>query len=89
MSTHNICFYGKLTKIIPKLSSNTLLICYTTAVIKMSGKCLQVIHVFCHVYFDLISHRSIPVILENSMEETAGKWPVLLSDFFKQSCTHT
>ena len=29
MSTHNICFYGEITKIIPKLSSNTLLICST------------------------------------------------------------
>ena len=27
MSTHNICFYGQLTKIIIHLSSNTLLIC--------------------------------------------------------------
>ena len=27
MSTHNICFYGELTKIIFQLSSNTLLIC--------------------------------------------------------------
>ena len=27
MSTHDICFYGEITKIIPKLSSNTLLIC--------------------------------------------------------------
>ena len=25
MSTHNICFYGETTKIIPKLSSNTSL----------------------------------------------------------------
>ena len=25
MSTHNICFYGEITKIIPKLSSNTVL----------------------------------------------------------------
>ena len=33
MSTHNVCFYGEITKIIPKiipkLSSNTLLICIT------------------------------------------------------------
>ena len=29
MSTHNICFYGEIMKIIPKLSSNTLFICYT------------------------------------------------------------
>ena len=29
MSTHNISFYGKLTKIILQLSSNTLLICST------------------------------------------------------------
>ena len=27
MSTHNICFYGEISKIIPQLSSNTLLIC--------------------------------------------------------------
>ena len=29
MSTHNICFYGDLTKIIPELSSDTFLICST------------------------------------------------------------
>ena len=29
MSTHNICFYEELTKIILELSSNTLLICST------------------------------------------------------------
>ena len=29
MSTHNICFYGELTKNIIQLSSNTLLICST------------------------------------------------------------
>ena len=28
-STHNICFYGELTKIIFQLSSNTHLICST------------------------------------------------------------
>ena len=27
MSTHNICFYGELPKIILQLSSNTLLFC--------------------------------------------------------------
>ena len=31
MSTHNICFYEEITKIIPKLSSNTLLICSTAS----------------------------------------------------------
>ena len=31
MSTHNICFYGDVTKIILQLSSNTLLICSTHA----------------------------------------------------------
>ena len=30
MSTHNICFYGELTKIILQLSSNILLICLLT-----------------------------------------------------------
>ena len=29
MSTHNICFYGEMTKIILQLSSNTHLICST------------------------------------------------------------
>ena len=29
MSTHNMCFYGELTKIILQLSSNTHLICST------------------------------------------------------------
>ena len=29
MSTHSICFYGEMWKVIPKLSSNTLLICST------------------------------------------------------------
>ena len=29
MSIHNVCFYEEITKIIPKLSSNTLLICST------------------------------------------------------------
>ena len=28
MSTHNICFYGEISKIIPWLSPNTLLICF-------------------------------------------------------------
>ena len=27
MSTHNVCFYGEITKIISKISSNTFLIC--------------------------------------------------------------
>ena len=29
MSTLNICFYGDISQIIPKLSSNTILICST------------------------------------------------------------
>ena len=29
MSTHNICFYAEMLKIVPKLSPNTLLICAT------------------------------------------------------------
>ena len=31
MSTHNVCFYGELSKIIFQLSPNTLLICSTGA----------------------------------------------------------
>ena len=29
MSTHNICFYGELTKVILELPLNTLLICFS------------------------------------------------------------
>ena len=32
MSTHNIGFYGEITKIIPKLSLNTFLICSTDGI---------------------------------------------------------
>ena len=44
MSTHNIRFYGEITKIIPKLSSNSLLICSTvqlsnTGITKMVNVC--------------------------------------------------
>ena len=38
MSTHNICFYEEITKIIPKLSSDTLLI-YSTGM-SYSWDCL-------------------------------------------------
>ena len=31
MSTHDICFYGEISKIIPKLSPNTLFICSTVS----------------------------------------------------------
>ena len=35
MSTHNICFFGEIMKIIPILSSNTLLICLTVPTIRI------------------------------------------------------
>ena len=38
MSTHNICFYGELKKIILQLSSNTLLICSSDDSHKTKGK---------------------------------------------------
>ena len=38
MSTHNICFYGELTKIILELLSNTLLICSTGYYLKHATK---------------------------------------------------
>ena len=41
MSTHNICFYGELMKIILQLSSNTLLICFTEQVAKMNNYYLE------------------------------------------------
>ena len=55
MSTHNICFYGEICKIIPELSSNTLLICST--VISLHIRVL--ISVFVILCFDSL----IPVAL--------------------------
>ena len=58
MSTHNICFYGELTKLISELSSNTLLICSTETKIKLFLKefsdqglhCLPGSTLFARVY---------------------------------------
>ena len=41
MSTHNICFYGKLTKIIFQLSSNTIRICSTELIHYLGDNCIQ------------------------------------------------
>ena len=35
MGTHNICFYGEISKIIPYLSSNTHFTCFTDAMINV------------------------------------------------------
>ena len=37
MRTHNICVYGEISKIIPKLSSNTLIICSTESYLSHSS----------------------------------------------------
>ena len=42
MNTHNICFYGEIGKIIPKLSQNTLLIC-STASYPILGICCNIL----------------------------------------------
>ena len=38
MSTHNIPVYGEISKIIPQLSQNTLLICSAGTFIDVSGR---------------------------------------------------
>ena len=43
MSTHNICFYGEISKIIFQLSSNTLLICFSVCIAWSSSKCLMLL----------------------------------------------
>ena len=43
MNTHNICFYGELTKIILQLSSNTLLICSSGIVLSTESQLYTVI----------------------------------------------
>ena len=44
MSTHNIWFYGEIAKIIPKLSSNTLLICPTGILLWLTSWSLSEIY---------------------------------------------
>ena len=51
MSTHNIGFYGDLTKIIFELSSNTHLICFAV-IIKMMSRCEADQHL-CFRYTDI------------------------------------
>ena len=38
MSTHNICFYGEIMKIIPKISQNTPLICSTEFIMVLCSR---------------------------------------------------
>ena len=45
MSTHNIYFYGEITKMIPRLLSNTFLTCFSEVVVwkmvELQGKWLK------------------------------------------------
>ena len=52
MSTHNICFYGELTKIILELSSNTLLVCYTGTLLEKGFKYFEKQEVFLKINVD-------------------------------------
>ena len=45
MSTHNIRFYWEITKIIPTLSSDTLLVCFTAVYLLVESKTL--LHLSC------------------------------------------
>ena len=47
MSTHNICFYGELKKIIPELSPNILFNMSSDTVNVMFTEFLQVIRLYC------------------------------------------
>ena len=52
MSTHNICFYGELMKIILELSSNTLLICSSVIIHEVPPNSYVIILgsiVSCHI----------------------------------------
>ena len=40
MSTHNVCFYGEISKIIFQLSSNSQLICSSENLLPWSTDCL-------------------------------------------------
>ena len=63
MSTHNICFYGEITKIIPKLSSITLLICSTEFIGKLSFiNCqIPILSVLQRTLFSLLSNIGLAV----------------------------
>ena len=60
MSTHDICFYGEITKIVPKLSLNTLLICSTD---------------FWFQYDSTVIIKSEPLILEGGYEQWLLHYP--------------
>ena len=55
MSTHNICFYGELTKIVFKLLSNTHLICSNVHLLKPSPCNVSIISRKLEVPFHNIS----------------------------------
>ena len=57
MSTHNICFYGELTKIILQLSSNTLFICSNVTILNamlllhiIYGQAYNLLGQFCVIF---------------------------------------
>ena len=60
MSTHNLCFYGEITKIILKLFSNTLLIfCSTAEDPPCSWVMVGVWGCFYRRHYDLVSKFNV------------------------------
>ena len=54
MSTHNISFYGEIMKIVPKLYSDTLLICFTV-IVNVSHFYLVSVKSESTIYYTVIS----------------------------------
>ena len=87
MSTHNICFYGELTKIMLQLSSNTLFICSSAVVgiwMKGSGcKCLVSL-LGCEIYVGRDTATKAYTVVQNrisrssSLRSSSVRHPVIL-----------
>ena len=63
MSTHNICFYGELTKIILQLSSNTL-ICSIALHNHLVGPVLLFVSMLEPLLFAFVSHVTRKPVFE-------------------------
>ena len=65
MSTHNICLYGEITKIILKLPSNTLLICFS--VLPFDSELTR------EAYDELQSNRVLAIIVDNELVDQVSE----------------
>ena len=77
MSTHNICFYGEIMKIISKLSQNTPLIC-STALLTLTNINTVMILIFRTDRSGQIIYTKIKLFLQEQSDQGLHLWPYCL-----------